>query len=130
MGSSLAELISVLLLIPAMQINLLDARSNVPLLSRLATNKLDSCLAILKELQDSHPEASIICNTFSSSLHTPPVPNGTPARMAFPAGWERSLAPALFVEHSEVAGLTEDTRRDLTNKVYSLSLSSVHQLLG
>ena len=130
MASFLAESVNDLLLIPEMQLHLLDARSNVPLLSRLATNKLDSCLAIFPELTDSYPEASVIRIAFSFSLHTPPVPNGAPARMAFPAGWEGSLARALFVENSVVAGLTEETGRDITNKVYILSLSSIHQLLG
>jgi hypothetical protein len=59
--------VTVSLLPPAMQVHLMESKSRKPLVSQLATTKLDICLMVLAELQNSYPSAAIFHELFSAA---------------------------------------------------------------
>ncbi|KZM27311.1 DNA binding [Ascochyta rabiei] len=56
------------LLIPAMHVHLLNCKSENHLTRRLALNKLEMCMAIMRELQKTHTSASIFCGVFGEAI--------------------------------------------------------------
>ncbi|KAF9692734.1 hypothetical protein EKO04_008966 [Ascochyta lentis] len=56
------------LLVPAMHVHLLNCKSENHLTRRLALNKLEMCMAVMRELQKAHTSASIFCGVFGEAI--------------------------------------------------------------
>jgi hypothetical protein len=56
------------LLVPAMHVHLLGCKSDDRLTRRLAFNKLEMCMTIMRELQKTHTSASIFCGVFGEAV--------------------------------------------------------------
>lgn len=56
------------LLVPAMHVHLLGCKSDNHLTRRLAFNKLEMCMTVMRELQKTHTSASIFCGVFGEAI--------------------------------------------------------------
>lgn len=56
------------LLVPAMHVHLLNCKSENRLTRRLALNKLEMCMTIMREMQKTHTSASIFCGVFGEAV--------------------------------------------------------------
>ncbi|KAF5020290.1 hypothetical protein F66182_7666 [Fusarium sp. NRRL 66182] len=56
------------LLVPAMHAHLLNCKSPDSLVQRLGFNKLDLCMAVMRELQRTYTSASIFCGIFGEAI--------------------------------------------------------------
>jgi hypothetical protein len=56
------------LLVPAMHVHLLNCKSTQNLLRRIGFNKLELCMAVMRELQKVHTSASLFCGIFREAV--------------------------------------------------------------
>ncbi|KAH6625113.1 fungal-specific transcription factor domain-containing protein [Boeremia exigua] len=56
------------LLVPGMHVHLLGCKSDNRLTRRLAFNKLEMCMTIMRELQKTHTSASLFCGIFGEAI--------------------------------------------------------------
>ncbi|KAF3046851.1 hypothetical protein E8E12_002413 [Didymella heteroderae] len=92
------------LLVPAMHVHLLGCKSENHLTRRLAFNKLEMCMIVMRELQKTHTSASIFCGVFGEAI-----------RQLLPGPFDESVWGVAQIRRPSTAGTTSQDSAQTVN---------------
>ncbi|GAB1195624.1 hypothetical protein APSETT444_004886 [Aspergillus pseudonomiae] len=92
------------LLVPTMQVHLLQCKSGDSIAKRIRLSKLEMCMLVLEEFQKTYAAASVYRGIFTKAIqqivpgYTAPTMRVSPAATAVPAPANESYAPGAILE--------------------------------
>jgi hypothetical protein len=101
------------LLVPAMHVHLLGCKSENHLIRRLAFNKLEMCMTVMRELQNTHTSASIFCGVFGEAI-----------RQLLPGPFDESVWGVAQTRQPSTAGTTAQDSAEIVD-LFDSALQSV-----